>query len=182
MRAWAADVTLRAAAGRRVLASWFARRCWETSPFITRWAARQGARCGPSPRSVISLAVGQALGPCHVGTRRRGPSRREPLSCTNDGGAGSKTKNPGRDGDRVAELGARAAASSRGTFLMAIAACRWRPAMTPDPVPPLITALSELGVEHPAVRTEHPCDVGSAGMWVMSSPIAAASIDQRRMG
>ena len=147
MRAWLADVTARGGwAGG--LASWFGSSLLETSPFNTPWRRDKGALWDLAPH-MISL-LWPALGPVISVTADAGPVDVSHLILHHEGGASSTVT--------VSQNGGEAAAgfeaylwSDRGRSVV--------PRLTPDPVPALSLALTELVANIRARRTEHPCDV-----------------------
>jgi predicted dehydrogenase len=170
MRAWLADVTARGGwAGG--LASWFGSSMLETSPFNTPWRRDKGALWDIAPH-VISL-LWAALGPVTSVTADAGPVDVSHLILHHEGGASSTVTVSQNGGETAAGFEAYLW-SDRGRSVA--------PRMTPDPVPPLSTALSELVANIRAGRTEHPCDVrfGRDVGHVVAE--AQRQIDQRRMG
>jgi len=170
MRAWLADVTARGGwAGG--LASWFGSSLLESSPFNTPWRRDKGALWDLAPH-VISL-LWAALGPVTSVTADAGPVDVSHLILHHEGGASSTVT--------VSQNGGEAAAGFEA-YLWSDRGRSVAPRMTPDPVPPLSTALSELVANIRAGRTEHPCDVrfGRDVGHVVAE--AQCQIDQRRHG
>jgi predicted dehydrogenase len=170
MRTWLADVTARGGwAGG--LASWFGSSMLETSPFNTPWRRDKGALWDIAPH-VISL-LWAALGPVTSVTADAGPADVSHLILHHEGGASSTVT--------VSQNGGEAAAGFEA-YLWSDRGRSVTPRMTPDPVPPLSTALSELVANIRAGRTEHPCDArfGRDVGHVVAE--AQRQIDQRRRG
>jgi predicted dehydrogenase len=170
LRAWLADVTARGGwAGG--LASWFGSSMLETSPFNTPWRRDKGALWDIAPH-VISL-LWAALGPVTSVTADAGPADVSHLILHHEGGASSTVT--------VSQNGGEAAAGFEA-YLWSDRGRPVAPLMTPDPVPALSLALTELAANIRAGRTEHPCDVrfGRDVGHVVSE--AQRQIDQRRMG
>jgi len=170
MRAWLADVTARGGwAGG--LTSWFGSSLLETSPFNTPWRRDKGALWDIAPH-VVSL-LWAALGPVTSVTADAGPVDVSHLILHHEGGASSTMT--------VSQNGGEAAAGFEA-YLWSDRGRSAAPPMTPDPVPPLSTALSELVANIRSGRTEHPCDVrfGRDVGHVVAE--AQRQIDQRRMG
>jgi len=168
MRAWLADVTARGGwAGG--LTSWFGSSLLETSPFNTPWRRDKGALWDIAPH-VVSL-LWAALGPVTSVTADAGPVDVSHLILHHEGGASSTMT--------VSQNGGEAAAGFEA-YLWSDRGRSAAPPMTPDPVPPLSTALSELVANIRSGRTEHPCDVrfGRDVGHVVAE--AQRQIDQRR--
>jgi len=147
MRAWLADVTGRGGwAGG--LASWFGSSLLETSPFNTPWRRDKGALWDIAPH-VISL-MWAALGPVTSVTADAGPADVSHLILHHEGGASSTMT--------VSQNGGEAAAGFEA-YLWSDRGRSVAPPMTPDPVPALSLALTELVANIRAGRTQHPCDV-----------------------
>jgi predicted dehydrogenase len=147
MRAWLADVTARGGwAGG--LASWFGSSLLESSPFNTPWRRDKGALWDIAPH-VISL-MWAALGPVTSVTADAGPADASHLILHHEGGASSTMT--------VSQNGGEAAAGFEA-YLWSDRGRSVAPPMTPDPVPALSLALTELVANIRAGRTEHPCDV-----------------------
>ena len=170
MRAWLTEVTARGdwAGG---LASWFGSSLLESSPFNTPWRRAKGGLWDIAPH-VISL-LWAALGPVTSVTADAGPVDVSHLILHHEGGASSTVT--------VSQNGGEAAAGFEA-YLWSDRGRSVAPRMTPDPVPPLSTALSELVANIRAGRTEHPCDVrfGRDVGHVVAE--AQCQIDQRRHG
>jgi predicted dehydrogenase len=170
MRAWLADVTARGGwAGG--LASWFGSSLLESSPFNTPWRRDKGALWDIAPH-VISL-MWAALGPVTSVTADAGPADASHLILHHEGGASSTMT--------VSQNGGEAAAGFEA-YLWSDRGRSVAPPMTPDPVPALSLALTELVANIRAGRTEHPCDVrfGRDVGHVVAE--AQRQIDQRRRG
>jgi len=168
MRAWLADVTARGGwAGG--LASWFGSSLLETSPFNTPWRRDKGALWDIAPH-VISL-MWAALGPVTSVTADAGPADVSHLILHHQGGASSTVT--------VSQNGGEAAAGFE-VYLWSDRGRSAAPRMTPDPVPALSTALTELVANIRSGRTEHPCDVRSGRDVGHVIAEAQRQIDQRR--
>ncbi len=170
MRAWLADVTARGGwAGG--LASWFGSSLLETSPFNTPWRRDKGALWDIAPH-VISL-MWAALGPVTSVTADAGPADVSHLILHHEGGASSTVT--------VSQNGGEAAAGFE-VYLWSDRGRSAAPRMTPDPVPALSTALTELVANIRSGRTEHPCDVRSGRDVGHVIAEAQRQIDQRLPG
>jgi predicted dehydrogenase len=170
IRAWLADVTARGGwAGG--LASWFGSSMLETSPFNTPWRRDKGALWDIAPHIISLLWV--ALGPVTSVTADAGPADVSYLILHHEGGASSTVT--------VSQEGGEAAAGFEA-YLWSDRGRSVAPRMTPDPVPALSLALTELVGNIRAGRTEHPCDVrfGRDVGHVVAE--AQRQIDQRRGG
>jgi predicted dehydrogenase len=146
IRAWLAEVTARGG-WTGGLASWFGSSLLASSPFNTPWRQAKGALWDLAPH-VIALLWG-ALGPVTSVTADAGPADVSHLILHHQGGPSSTVT--------VSQNGGEAAAGFEaylwGDFGRSVV-----PHLTPDPVPPLRTALTELAGNIRAGRTEHPCD------------------------
>jgi predicted dehydrogenase len=170
MRAWLADVTARGGwAGG--LASWFGSSLLATSPFNTPWRRDKGALWDLAPHMIALLWP--ALGPVTSVTADAGPVDVSHLILHHEGGASSTMT--------VSQNGGEAAAGFEA-YLWGDRGRSVAPRLTPDPVPALSLALTELIANIRAGRTEHPCDVrfGRDVGHVVAE--AQRQIDQRRRG
>jgi predicted dehydrogenase len=170
MRAWLADVTAR---GGWVggLASWFGSSLLATSPFNTPWRRDKGALWDLAPHVIALLWA--AIGPVTSVTADAGPADVSHLILHHQGGASSTVT--------VSQNGGEAAAGFEA-YLWSDRGRSAAPRMTPDPVPALSTALTELVANIRSGRTEHPCDArfGRDVGHVVAE--AQRQIDQRRLG
>src|SRR4029077_3328791 len=145
MRAWLADVTARGGwAGR--LASWFGSSLLDSSPFNTPWRRDKGALWDLAPHVIALLWA--ALGPVTSVTADAGPADVSHLILHHQGGPSSTVT--------VSQNGGEAAAGLEA-YLWSGAGRSVVPRLTPDPVPPLRTALTELAGNIRSGRTAHPC-------------------------
>ena len=170
MRAWLADVT---ACGGWAggLASWFGSSLLATSPFNTPWRRDKGALWDLAPHVISLLWV--ALGPVTSVTADGGPADVSHLILHHEGGASSTVT--------VSQNGGEAAAGFE-VYLWSDRGRSAAPRMTPDPVPALSTALTELVANIRSGRTEHPCDVRSGRDVGHVIAEAQRQIDQRLPG
>ena len=148
IRAWLAEVTARGG-WTGGLASWFGSSLLESSPFNTPWRQDKGALWDLAPH-VVALLWG-ALGPVTSVTADAGPADVSHLILHHQDGASSTVT--------VSQNGGEAAAGCEA-YLWSSAGRSVVPRLTPDPVPPLRTALTELAGNIRAGRTEHACDAG----------------------
>jgi len=170
MRAWLADVT---ACGGWAggLASWFGSSLLATSPFNTPWRRDKGALWDLAPHVIALLWA--ALGPVTSVTADAGPADVSHLILHHQGGASSTVT--------VSQNGGEAAAGFE-VYLWSDRGRSAAPRMTPDPVPALSTALTELVANIRSGRTEHPCDVRSGRDVGHVIAEAQRQIDQRLPG
>ena len=148
IRAWLADVTARGGWSGG-LASWFGSSLLESSPFNTPWRQDKGALWDLAPHVIALLWA--ALGPVTSVTADAGPADVSHLILHHQDGASSMLT--------VSQNGGEAAAGFEA-YLWGSAGRSVVPRLTPDPVPPLRTALTELAGNIRAGRTEHACDAG----------------------
>ena len=168
MRAWLSEVTAHGdwAGG---LASWFGSSLLESSPFNTPWRRDKGALWDLAPH-LISL-LWAALGPVTSVTADAGPADVSHLILHHQGGASSTMT--------VSQNGGEAAAGFEA-YLWSDRGRSMAPRLTPNQVPALSTALTELAGNIRSGRTEHPCDArfGRDVGHVVAE--AQRQIDQRR--
>ncbi|HEY1321801.1 MAG TPA: hypothetical protein VGF32_16210, partial [Streptosporangiaceae bacterium] len=148
IRAWLADVTARGGWSGG-LASWFGSSLLESSPFNTSWRQDKGALWDLAPHVIALLWA--ALGPVTSVTADVGPADVSHLILHHQDGASSTLT--------VSQNGGEAAAGFEA-YLWGSAGRSVVPRLTPDPVPPLRTALTELAGNIRAGRTGHACDAG----------------------
>jgi len=170
IRAWLAEVTARGG-WLTGLTTWFGSSLGESSPFNTPWRREKGALWDIAPHAVSLLWA--ALGPVTGVTADAGPADVSHLILHHEGGASSTVT--------VSQNGGEAAAGFEA-YLWSDRGRSVAPRMTPDPVPALSLALTELVANIRAGRTEHPCDVrfGRDVGHVVAE--AQRQIDQRRRG
>ena len=146
IRQWLADVTARSG-WHGGLTSWFGSSLLESSPFNTPWRQDKGALWDLAPHVIALLWA--ALGPVTSVTADAGPADVSHLILHHQDGASSTVT--------VSQNGGEAAAGFEA-YLWGPSGRSMVPRLTPDPVPPLRTALTELAENIRSGRTEHPCD------------------------